>query len=71
MHAGGHRFEPVHLHQEAFSYFSEGRSDPVRNHRKFFDNLDISSIKTFNMIVSICVTKLLRAYGGCLGVERR
>ena len=75
MHAGGHRFEPVHLHHLV------GPKTKVFVLIPFFDNY-IARCKGIYRKVSMqgstriqfreyIVIKLLRAYGGCLGRERR
>ena len=64
MHAGGHRFNSVHLH-----HFLAGVGTDCA-----FDLLQVNSEKVvdfYETLLSVLVVKLLRANGGCLGVGRR
>ena len=55
LHAGGHRFEPVHLHQKITRcHMASFFWLRWKNHSySLFDNLDIDAQKMFSMIVSI------------------
>ena len=87
LHAGGHRFEPVHLHHplalRSKSLISGFRKVPDYFRIKkrlfwcfhfFLCSLTIwiwASKSVRNDCVGYFVAKLLRADGGCLGVKRR
>ena len=58
LQAGGRRFDPGYLHQEE----AAGKNWPD----SFFDNLQGKRSRYLRLWI-----KLLRAYGGCLGVGRR
>ena len=76
MHAGGHRFDPVHLHHLILIRLESGRCSNAS--AMFIDNGRIlgrrrkagSGSKEKRVCVSEQV-KEVRAYGGCLGIERR
>ena len=55
MHAGGHRFEPVHLHQGSLTIAYDW----------------IKAKGKVHIAEKLLMVKLVRAYGGCLGIERR
>ena len=58
MHAGGHRFEPVHLHQGSLTIAYDWKEKKKAKGK-------------VHIAVKLLMVKLVRAYGGCLGIERR
>ena len=77
MHAGGHRFESVHLHHTSFKLWAVKEYEErliVRGQvpQLLFDKR--STVREMSLGVPQdkgLMVKLLRAIGGCLGVERR
>ncbi len=77
MQGGGRRFEPGQLHQQAADRTGDGPGDDVPtiidNRRSQVRNLKQKGEETQRLLfgrVNV-VVKLLRAYGGCLGADRR
>ena len=68
LQAGGHRFDSVHLHNSSSKLSRVIPRKTIGCWTKFFDILEVNEVKTS---ILLKILKLLRAYGGCLGSERR
>ena len=73
MQGGGRRFESDLLHQSASVVAGASRRprEVLRDLDRFFDNSIGFSKAEHASVSGLCVVKLLRVNGGCLGVERR
>ena len=73
MQGGGRRFESDLLHQSTSVLAGAPRrpGEVLRDLEMLFDNSIGFSKAEHASVSGLCVVKLLRVNGGCLGVERR